>query len=148
MPDTTEICNGSYLIYCKYFEIFKSCNLVLDHLLILTQPSRLSSCALRSCKAFLLSGPLWKKRCRLKILRLSLPVRLSGMIRRAFSMGGLLFCRYMCLLSAVVNGRPTSFMGHHVKEENRWMKSKQLYAMYAKTMQYQYIRSDVAKSGG
>ena len=44
--------------YCKYFEIFKSCNLVLDHLLILIQPSRLSSCALRSCSAFLLSGPL------------------------------------------------------------------------------------------
>ena len=28
------------------------------------------------------------------------------------------------------------------------IRPKQLYAKYAKFMQYQYIRSDVAKSGG
>jgi len=44
--------------YFKNLEIFKSGRFALDHLLILTQPSLLSSCDLRSCGAFLLSGPL------------------------------------------------------------------------------------------
>ena len=87
--------------YCKYFEIFKSCRFTLDHLLILIQPSRLSSCALRSCRAFLLSGPLWKKRWRLKTLRLSLPVRLSGIMRRSCGIVGLL-----CSLIRLETRRP------------------------------------------
>jgi hypothetical protein len=32
--------------------------------------------------------------------------------------------------------RPMANMGHHVKEENRCMRQKQLYANYAKIMQY------------
>ena len=44
--------------YLKNLEIFKSGKFALDHLLVLTQPSLLSSCDLRSCFAFLLSGPL------------------------------------------------------------------------------------------
>ena len=78
----------------------------------LTQPSRLSSLALRLCRALLLSGPLWKNLCKLKILRLSLPVRLSGMMRRTSGIVGLL-----CSIDKIDNGRPTAFMGHHVKEE-------------------------------
>ncbi len=42
---------------CKYFAIFKSCIFTLSHLPILTQPSRLSVCDLRSF-IILLSGPL------------------------------------------------------------------------------------------
>jgi hypothetical protein len=38
----------------------------LDHLLVLTQPSRLSSCDLRSCHAFLLSGPSVKETAYIK----------------------------------------------------------------------------------
>ena len=47
-----------YGIYFKNLEIFKPFKFTLDHLLILTQPSRLSPCDLRSRNIFLLSGPL------------------------------------------------------------------------------------------
>ena len=67
---------GGLQCYCKYFAIFKSCIFTLDHFPILTQPSRLSVFVLRSFKS-LFSNPLKKKRCRLIILRLFLPERLS-----------------------------------------------------------------------
>jgi hypothetical protein len=56
--NTPKITVNFNFFYFKYLEIFKSCRFTLDHFWVLTQPSRLSSCDLRSPSAFLLSGPL------------------------------------------------------------------------------------------